>query len=1014
MLFFILLVNVNTTLYEEQEDILLKGIRIVFCLLIQILRHTFWPALCIAVCSPALSLAIELEIALSPEETAWLSKHPDVTITFDADFPPYSFINDSGELEGMAVDVVKQLEKKLNLDFKFAVQPNWTNLFQKAMDKEVDVVASMVINQERKQNFLFTEPYIFKPYVVVTSADNKNITTNSDLAGKRISLVKHYNSSKKLIKDMPSIKPVYVDSLYQALNHVSLGKADATVTFFGASHYYRSKYLMTDLKYVSLFTNATHDEGFAVRKDWPELHSILNKALKSISEQEMLAIRNNWLPSDYSESFSQIKLTAEEKQWIEQHKHIRLGVDPEFAPFEFIDKKQYQGMASEYVQILNKRLGLNMQVAEGLSWEEVINKTRQKQIDVLPAVGKNSDREQYLNFTEPYLNFHRVIVARDDLPFIAGINDIRGLKVAVQENSSHHGFINEQTNLQPELYPTLQSALMAVSGGDMDVMIGNVASSTYWIRKLNLTNLKVSAPVSNQIQHLHFAIRDDWPELKSILQKGLDSISDRKHGEISNKWLTLKYQPEKYKDLIWKVVLAFCVLLGLFFVWNMLLNRKVKQRTEQLNYTANYDRLTGLPNDVLVFDRLTQALNDAEIYDYKLAVLSIDLNGFKNINDLLGHSIGDQVLGEIAIRLNKDCMDVSTIGRLRGDHFVIVVNRFDSTDEIAQLSQTVLTSIKAPFLVEGNSLNLTANIGIALYPQDGLNANTLLKKADSAAHSNSSDKTQSIAFYTERISEQVARKFIVEKHLINALQHHEIEVYYQPKVESRSRNIVGFEALARWYNPELGWITPDEFIEIAEQSSLIEDLGWFVLETSLNQLAIWQNVYDSNLSMAVNLSPKQLYSTDFLTRLEQVIDKFDVKPEALEFEITEGVFVSDSVEVDSIFKRLKQLKISLAMDDFGKGYSSLSYLRKYAFSTLKIDREFISELESKESDKKLVSAAIAMSKGLGMKVIAEGVETEKQYLFLLSQGCDVQQGWAFSKALPNKELEAIMKTSMTM
>ena len=965
--------------------------------------------ICLFPLSVGATAKAEQQPDLSLKEREWLALHPDIRLAFDGDFPPYSFLNDNGEIEGFSVDVFRLIEKRLGISFELYPENAWKPLYTAAKDKKADVVATMVERGDRQEWFNFTSPYVFKSLVVIARADDDRFHHRNDIAGKRLALVKSYQYVGKILEDFPSVIPHYVDNMLDALNAVSVGDADAAITFLGAGHYYRNKYLLSNLKYAAIYDKRNSNEHIAVRKDWPELASILDKALASISEQEMQELRDHWLPAEYSENLLEINLTAKEREWIRQHPDIRLGVDPEFAPFEYLDQGRYQGMASDYVKVLNQRLQLNMTVVPGLDWNGVMEGAIQGEIDVLPAVGRTAEREAFLSYTKPYLSFHRVIVTRAEAPFISSLNDLSRQQIAVQANTSHHGYLKENTDIRPVLYESLQDSLLAVSGNEVDAFIGNVASITYWIRKLNLTNLKIAAPVSREVQSLHFAVRDDWPELVDILQKGLDSISDRQRKAISEKWLSVEYEAQVDYRLIWQVAGGFTLLLMLAMLWNFSLNRKVQQRTSELTYSASYDQLTDLPNRLTIMDRLQQAINDARRRQEKVALLSIDLDDFKSINDAFGHRTGDAVLMELVTRLRTSIGSSDVAGRLGGDQFLVVLQHLSYLSDAVRVAEQILTRLNSEFYTSRREVSLSASIGISVFPEDGEDPETLLKHADAATHFCKEKARGGFSFYSGDLAQQAERRLEVEQHMRGALERNEFQVFFQTKVDAKSRQVVSFEALLRWFNDELGPVSPVEFIPVAEKNGLIEPIGMFVLETALKYLAQWQKRFDPKLTMAVNLSPVQFRSREFIPQVLAVINEAGVAYQALEFEITEGVLMSDSPDIERKLTQLEAMGVTLSMDDFGTGYSSMNYLRKFNFDQLKIDREFIADLTEDESDRKLVAATIAMAHELGMTVVAEGVETEEQSSILASQHCDILQGWLFSKPEAPEKVSAYLE-----
>ena len=953
-----------------------------------------------------------LGLGLTAEESQWIAQNKEASIAFDGYFPPYSFLNDEQQLEGFSVDLFNLVSSKTGITFKVHPQYKWDEIYAAAKARETDIVATMVKKQDRLQWFDFTQAYIFKSLVIISREDDMRINEKADINNKTIALVKGYQYIDEITEQYPDTTLVYFNTILDTLNAVSVGKADMAITFFGAGHYLRNKYLLTNLKYAAIYNRENSNERVAISNDLPALSSIISKALANITEAEYQKLRAKWLPVDDMEELAEIKLTQKERQWIKDHPSIRLGVDPEYAPFEYIEGKAYKGMASDYVKLLNQRLKLNMQVSENLNWDQVISSAKSKTLDVLPVVSITPERSQFLSFTEPYLNFHRVIVTRIDMPFISSLSDLENKKIAAQKNTSHYEFLIDNSDLKPTLYDDLQQSLMAVSSGKADAYIGNVAAATYWIRKLNLTNLKIAAPASTQVQSLRFAVRKDWPELVSILQKGLDSISLRQKKMISERWLSINYDPGINYQLIWKIIGLASLLIIAVTMWNLILNRKVKQRTSQLIYSANYDKLTDLPNRFLTLDRLKQSINEAQINDHKIAVVAIEIDDFKMINSAFGNQAGDEVLHTYAQRLKNSLREHQQIGRLSGNQFLMIQSHIQDAIESASLAEQIIACSTKPLTalpnasagVPNNKISLNSSMGITIYPDDGAQAELLLKHADTAKLHAKKHTPGSYIYYSERLNQNLTRQIMIEKHLSTAIENDEFEVYYQPKLDPITKKSVSFEALLRWNSKELGAVSPAEFIPIAEKHEIINEIGLFVIKRALPALQQWQTTYGVEFSIAINLSPAQFHDEDLLANIEHQLGQHALKSSTIEFEITEGVLLSKFPGIEDKLAKLEKLGVSLAMDDFGSGYSSLSYLRKYRFDTLKIDREFIAELSHSSADKKLVSAIIAMAHELDMKVVAEGVETEQQHDFLVEHQCDFVQGWLYSKALNTTDL----------
>lgn len=433
-----------------------------------------------------------------------------------------------------------------------------------------------------------------------------------------------------------------------------------------------------------------------------------------------------------------------------------------------------------------------------------------------------------------------------------------------------------------------------------------------------------------------------------------------------------------------------------------------KEQEEQLQQHAFYDLLTGLPNRALVLNRLEQCLVDAKRNQQRVAVLFIDLDDFKKVNDSLGHEEGDELLRLAAYRLQGGIRRGDTVGRFGGDEFVVLMDGITSSNDVQNVVEQLLERFRELFRCSGREFRLTASFGIALSPGDGESAAELMKNADSALFHAKKRGRNTYSFFTDSMNQEAARRLQLEEQMHGALDRGEFEVFYQPKVDVASECITGVEALLRWQNPVLGSVSPMVFIPVAEQTGLILALGHFVLEQSLQQLQQWQPMGLNDFTMAVNLSPVQFRSTTLAAEVEQALAIAGLSGNSLELEITEGVLMSGQALVDDTLATLTAMGITIAMDDFGTGYSSLSYLRRYPFDVLKIDRSFVNDIADDPADRELVCAAIAMAQGLGLKVVAEGVETREQLRILAGYGCDVAQGYLFSKPVTAGELTAML------
>ena len=429
-----------------------------------------------------------------------------------------------------------------------------------------------------------------------------------------------------------------------------------------------------------------------------------------------------------------------------------------------------------------------------------------------------------------------------------------------------------------------------------------------------------------------------------------------------------------------------------------------KVADEKILHQAHFDNLTELPNRFLSLDRLSQMLNEAIRKKDKVAVLFVDLDNFKKINDLLGHEVGDKLLFESAQRLNALIRAEDTVGRLGGDEFILLLRNVHNSKDVQPIAEALLNKFRQPFYIDNRELILTASVGIALFPDDAMSVSELLCNADTAMYQAKALGRNNYSYFTESMNRDVSRRLALEEQMRGALERNEFTVHYQIQLDIENKSIIGAEALLRWHNKMLGHVSPDEFIVIAEQTGLIVPLGEFVLQQALSTIKQWHQKNGTEFKIAVNLSPRQFRDPKLVDYIQQSLLDSNVSARNLELEITEGVLMSGHSYIDDALNELSQLGVVLSMDDFGTGYSSLSYLRTYPFNVLKIDRCFVSGITDNNADKELVNATIAMSHALGLKVVAEGVETMEQFDLLAVLGCDYVQGYLLSKPVPKDEL----------
>ncbi|MBM4180135.1 MAG: EAL domain-containing protein [Betaproteobacteria bacterium] len=429
-------------------------------------------------------------------------------------------------------------------------------------------------------------------------------------------------------------------------------------------------------------------------------------------------------------------------------------------------------------------------------------------------------------------------------------------------------------------------------------------------------------------------------------------------------------------------------------------NKVVEERIRLLAY---HDPLTGLPNRLLLMDRLTHALASAKRRQALVAVLFIDLDHFKNVNDSLGHAVGDKLLWEIAHRLNTCVREEDTVARLGGDEFVVVLESLQDREDAEHIANKVHRAFERPIQVEGRVLHATASIGIAVHPQDGDSAETLMQNADTAMYQAKAFGRDNCQFFAPFMSDRVRERLDLENTLRHALERDEFELYYQPIVDLRTDEVVCAEALIRWRHPDQGLIPPDRFIPIAEETGCIVQIGDWVIDQACRIHAAWRARGMRPPRMAVNVSPRQFRQPGLADRIRRSLDRHGVEAAQIDIELTENALMDHPDMAARILGDLKAMGLGIVVDDFGTGYSSLAYLKTFPIDKLKIDRSFVRDLLTDNSDREITLAVIALSHNLGLKVVAEGVEHPRQLEFLKRHHCDRAQGYFYSQPVPAGE-----------
>lgn len=502
----------------------------------------------------------------------------------------------------------------------------------------------------------------------------------------------------------------------------------------------------------------------------------------------------------------------------------------------------------------------------------------------------------------------------------------------------------------------------------------------------------------------------DHPDVDKVLVVVVRDITDRLHDEAELR------QHREHLELLVQYRTA-----KLHQTNDQLLetNRRLKKAHEQLLQTekrirhmALHDALTSLPNRALLADRVTQAIAQADRAGHSMALMFVDLDNFKHINDSLGHIVGDRLLCEVSNRLKQCVRRSDTVARLGGDEFVICVTGLENGSQAAALAQKVLAALEQPLAIDAMDLHTSGSIGIGVYPDDGDSVEALMRAADTAMYHAKSKGRGNFQFFTPALDHAAQQRMSIESRLRMALPKGEFALHYQPQVDIATGRIVSVEALLRWRHPGRGFVPPLEFIPIAEESGMITRIGEWVLEEACGQLRRWRDAGHEALCVAVNLSARQMLQSDFADQVQAILTRTGLPADALDLEITESVLMQPGEESTATLKRLFDMGVQLSVDDFGTGYSSLAYLKRFPIHALKIDRSFVSGIGQDASDAAIVSTIIVMARNLRLKVIAEGVETADQADFLAGNGCALAQGYYYSRPVEAHAIDGLLKDGL--
>ena len=956
-------------------------------------------------------------LAMSEAEKAFVAEHPVIRVSNEYDWPPYDYRVDALP-KGYAVDYMRLLARKIGVELEF-VPGGWTDLLGMLERREIDAVHLMSKTPKRETYALFSDLFVQSDRVIVTQTGEKGIHSMEDLSGKRVAAVEGWANAEMMKRNHPQIRIVYKKSAEALLDAVAYGEADAAVLDYMVANYFIKQKMLSNLKVAADVTDKDDESLYiGVRNDWPLLRGLFNKAMAQVSDGERMALNDKWLFRGRNDDAKAVRLNADEAAYLRKKRVLKTCVDPNWMPLEKLENGQYIGMGSDYLELFRQRLGIPIEVVKTATWTESVRDAKARNCDMFVFSMDTPERRTYLNITKPLVAPPLVLATRMDTWIFTDLNEITDQKIGIVSGYALADVLAKKYPHIDFVYVTsIDEGLEKVARGELFAFLDAFSVLGYRIQRDYLGELKIAGRFEDTWD-LGVGVRNDEPELYTIFEKVVASIGNDERKAIENKWVSVKYEQGFDYDTFWKVLVIFvAILLAVLYRNRQLVmhqreldakNRELEEEKAKVNYIAFHDDLTGLPNRAGFLERLEHAIGLARRHEGRIAVLFVDLDRFKMVNDTMGHDTGDAMLKEVAKRIGTVLRDTDTLSRVGGDEFVILMETFRHPNDAAFVSEKVLDVIKKSLKIGEFELQMTASIGITIYPDDGTDRHTLIKNADSAMYLAKEDGKNNYRFYTKKLSDEVHRRLQIEHDLRNAVEKGELSLVYQPQYLLSTHRVIAAEALLRWEHGD-AFIGPDEFIPIAEESGIIVPIGEWIFETACREFMRWHALGLEIETIAVNVSSVQFSHGNIVSRFKAIVDRVGIDPQAVEIEITERYIMEHTEQNQAILEELRKIGFKISVDDFGTGYSSMSYLKMLPLDTIKIDKSFIDDIPHDKNDVAISRAILALAKSLDYSVVAEGIEYQEQENFLKEHGCDVGQGYLFSRPLKPDAFVAFMQ-----
>ena len=957
----------------------------------------------------------------TPEEAQWLSENPEVIFTGDPNWLPFEAFTESGEYIGIVSEHLKLISKITGISFTMSPSATWTESTEKAKNGVVDIL-SETDDSDLKSHLDFTRSYLSNPIVIVMRINQHYVENIDSISDKKIALIKDYGYASKIRRKYSNIKFATVDDIQDGLISVSTGKVDALLCTLALCSYTINQLSLSNVR-ITGKTEFDTKLALGVQKNNPHLLSVLNKAIAAISQRQQQLILDKWIKQeyvakvDYSIAYIitviSLLILSLFIYWIRrlsQEINLRKAAEKQLiSSNEMNERCRYLFYDSKVAHALNqfstgKFISVN-NTFENITGYTLDELNQLSYWDLTPEEYAEDEERQITSLKNYgyYGPYEKHYINKDGKRVAVRLNgslitDTSGeeLILSVVEDISAFSEAKEKLQLS-SLVVENSSEAMLISDENNKIIAVNPAFTN--ITGYTFEDVKGKDPATFKSgKHDKNFYRDMWQSIQTT-GRWQGEIWDRcKNGDIYAKWLTIDTIKDN-KGNINRYVALFSDITE-------------KKRTEQIIWKqANYDTLTGLPNRSMFQSRLQQQIDRSNQENTKFSLLLIDLDSFKEVNDTLGHDKGDMLLKIAAKRIINCVRDSDTVARLGGDEFTIILPDIGDEIDIETISNKLVNHLAEPYHLDEEVVHISASIGITVFPTDTTQIEALIKHADQAMYASKNLGRNQYSRFTQSLQDAAHERLRLSNDLRKALSKNQLVLYFQPIIDLKTNKVVKAETLLRWNHPERGMISPDKFIGLAEDIGMITDIGNWVSSESLKWKNKWCKIIDKEFQISVNMSPLQFKvpQKEFGSGWLGSLNAKENDCANLIIEITESALLNAEPGVLEKLHVLRDRGIEVSLDDFGTGYSSLSYLKKFDIDYLKIDKSFIQNLEHDANALVLCEAIIVMAQKLGLKVIAEGIETAKQHEIIAKANCDFAQGFLYSTPVPAQQFETIIE-----